>query len=145
METRPASKTFQQGSAAAALAPAVDSRALLGIALGPAAISILMAALAQSLGAWFGRDIVAEAGGPAALVVGTAVLLYAVFALMHGLHALGDALLSERTPLWWQPDLVADGESDALLTPPAFPAHVDGAVLSGGLALASWLLFSLFL
>ncbi|WP_207480855.1 hypothetical protein [Arenibaculum pallidiluteum] len=142
MDTRPASKPFNQPSADMAPVPAIDGRALLGIAIGPAVIAVLMSALAQSAGAWFGRDVVTESGGPVTLLLGTGVLLYAVFALMHGLHALGDALLSERTPLWWQPDLVTE-ESDVLLAPPAFPTHVDGAVLSGGLALASWLVLCL--
>jgi hypothetical protein len=121
-------------------ATSVDARGLLGVAFGPGAAAVLVAALAQSIGHWFGRDVVADAGGPATLLLGTSVVLYAVFALMHGLHALGDALLCEDTPLWWQPDRVSDGEDDAPLPrAPAFPCHLDGAVLSGGVALALWL------
>jgi hypothetical protein len=146
MDTSPAGKSSAKPVAdavntAPSGASAIDLRSLVGVAFGPGVAAVLVAALAQSLGHWFGRDVVADAGGPAALVLGSAVLLYAVFALMHGLHAMGDALLGEETPLWWQPEQVGEEENETLALPaaPAFPCHLDGAVLSGGLSLACWL------
>ncbi|HSK41536.1 MAG TPA: hypothetical protein VK943_17355, partial [Arenibaculum sp.] len=57
------------------------------------------------------------------------------------LHAVADRITGRRTPLGWRPDLVGKDEepADASHAAPLFPDHVDGAVLSGGLALAAWL------
>lgn len=129
-------------------APAIDMHAFVGIAAGPAVATVLSAGLVQSLGHWTGTDPVASMGGPAPMLLGTAVLIYAVFALVHLLHAIGDRLTGQPTPLWWRPGSDAwaaqDDEDPARMTiavaaPPIFPAHIDGAVLSGGLSLAAWL------
>jgi hypothetical protein len=129
-------------------APAIDMNAFVGIAAGPAAVTVLAAGLVQSIGHWSGADPVGTMGGPVPLLLGTAVLIYAVFALVHLLHAVGDHLTGQPTPLWWCPGSDAweaqrdEGAADMALAAasvPIFPAHIDGAVLSGGLSLAAWL------
>lgn len=129
-------------------APAIDTHAFVGIAAGPAVATVLAAGLAQSFGHWSGVDPVGLAGGPVPLLLGTAVLIYAVFALVHLLHAAGDHLTGRPTPLWWRPGSsawAAQGDEDpadtalATVPVPAFPTHIDGAILSGGLSLAAWL------
>jgi hypothetical protein len=124
----------------------IDMRGFGAIAVGPAVAAVLMAALAQSLGYWHGTDPVLAAGGPVRLLLGTSMLLYALFALVHFLHWIGDRLTGRPTPLWWLPERMAEDEETvpgigAAGAPAvaAFPDHLDGAALSLALALVSWL------
>lgn len=110
------------------------------IAVGPAIAAVLMAALAQSLGYWHGTDPVLAAGGPVQFLLGTSMLLYALFALMHFLHWVGDRLTGRSTPLWWLPERMAEDEETVPgIGGAAFPNHLDGTALSLALALVSWL------
>jgi hypothetical protein len=122
----------------------IDMRGFGAIAFGPAVAAVLMAALAQSLGYWHGTDPVVAAGGPVQLLLGTSMLLYALFALVHLLHWIGDRLTGQPTPLWWLPERMSrdeqtvpgiGGAGDAPV--PAFPNHLDGAALSLAMALVS--------
>lgn len=124
--------------------PRIDMHGFTGIATGPGIAGVLTAGMIQSLGHWHGTDAVAAAGGAGPLLLGTTVLLYAMFALVHLLHAVADGITGRKTPLWWNPGLVGEDEETADAPPaaPLFPNHVDGAVLSGGLALAAWLVLT---
>jgi hypothetical protein len=123
----------------------IRPRSLAGILFVPLILAILIAGVCQSI---TGEQIVWSAGGPLTLLLELARLCYGVTAAIFAIHGFIDYFQGYMTRLHWLPGSMDDLEDDEPTIEEdiawlIFPNHLDGAVLAGGLSLASSLALAL--